>query len=349
MAAAGRRRGFVPSSPDAFDRRYFSFDFLPFDRPRKLIDSRGSLLLFNHGPWGNNRFDYHQSRGFPDLIVCEPLTRRFQGIVSLSALKWKLFIGAFLVAGENGGGGGISLSNYRVVCVLGDNIGIGGPRACVFFPGSDGGWHMGRLADDDDVVHLHGPTYGRWPSYELAGRAAGKIYWWMNEAGVLALDETTLRFSTMELPQDMSYGPLNFRVINGVDGAGAVRVVTVFGEDFMVYSKIVDTDGSGSEWVTERSLRLSDATSELPGHKATFFEKPAKIVMADDRFVTLAPEEDMNWRFSVDLETMELERDHERNRDARPAYPYTLPPLQAILRGCAGNGPDGTVATAKDR
>jgi hypothetical protein len=90
---------FVPSSPAiVVDAGLFSLDFLYVppvtDRPRhtyyrrsrrirhnqcrEIVDSRGSLLLTN-GPW---RESVHSRRGSPDFIVCEPVSRRYQGIAS---------------------------------------------------------------------------------------------------------------------------------------------------------------------------------------------------------------------------------------------------------------------------
>uniref|UniRef100_A0A0D9XCI2 F-box domain-containing protein n=1 Tax=Leersia perrieri TaxID=77586 RepID=A0A0D9XCI2_9ORYZ len=288
---------FVPSSLDAFDGLCFSLDFLPFDQPRQLIDSRGSLLLFKQGPWGG------MYQHFPDLIVCEPLTCRFQGIAHMPApIGSMVFGGAYLIAGENTDGG-MSMSNYRVFCVVGQ-------LACVFSPGSDGGWRFVPVPDDDDDDggEFHFPD-----DSDFAGRVAGKIYWGALKNGQLqVLDESTVTFSTMHLPEHMwwAYNRSNFRVIGGMESGGL---------------------SGGGEWVVEKSVRLADTSIGLPGHKAEFFTLPAKIVTAGDGFVTLTTQEDETWVFSVDLETMELEREHARNRYVAEAHPYALPQLPSFL------------------
>ncbi|KAF0933743.1 hypothetical protein E2562_019218 [Oryza meyeriana var. granulata] len=140
---------FVPSSyssssTDGSDdgRRCFSIDYHPFDRPRELVDSRRSLLLFDHDPWRTTWHDHHYPP-FPDLLVCEPLTRRFQGIACIPAslVGSVRFRSTYLIDGSKSGG--ISMSNYRVVCMAAE-------LAFVFSPGSDGGWSS--ILNDDHLL-----------------------------------------------------------------------------------------------------------------------------------------------------------------------------------------------------
>ncbi|RLN36100.1 uncharacterized protein C2845_PM03G31870 [Panicum miliaceum] len=56
----------------------------------EILDSRGSSLLLNTAAG---------ARRFPDFIVCEPVTRRHQGIVRPAGLGHLLFLGAFLLDG----------------------------------------------------------------------------------------------------------------------------------------------------------------------------------------------------------------------------------------------------------
>lgn len=315
---------FVPSSPSPSPSigHRFSLDYLPFDRPRELIDSHGSLLLFVNGPWGTRWGDRHYPR-FPDLLVCEPLTRRFQGIARMPPpLGSLVFCGAYLIAGGGGGGGGVGMSNYRVLCMFGE-------LACVFSPGIDGGWRFvdtaAKYGDGEDVEFPE--------DTQFVGRAAGKIYWWASGGLVQVFDEATATFFLMEFPEHMrwEYRKSNLRVIGGVDGGGGIRVVRMTGEDLEIYG-----ESGGGEWAVERSVRLADATRGLPGRQEVFFtaEAPAaRIVTAGgDGFVTLAPAEDETWLFSVDLETMEAERDHGRNKHVGEAHPCSPPPLAAVLR-----------------
>jgi hypothetical protein len=95
-----------PSTAGAIDRRHFSLDFLPNAYADssywELADSRGSLLLL-----------YRQTKNrtwqlrFPDLVVCDPLSRRYQGITYPPEMRRHLCFGAFLLDGtavdETGG------------------------------------------------------------------------------------------------------------------------------------------------------------------------------------------------------------------------------------------------------
>ena len=93
-----------PSTACAIDRRHFSLDFLPnlndgsssWDWEWELADSRGSLLLLYRSTtkWSG------QFR-FPDLVVCEPLSRRYQGIAYPLEMRRHLCLGAFLLDGAS--------------------------------------------------------------------------------------------------------------------------------------------------------------------------------------------------------------------------------------------------------
>jgi hypothetical protein len=144
----GNSRVFVPdpSTAGAIDRRHFSLDFLPNayegSSSWELADSRGSLLLL-----------YRQTKNwtgqlrFPDLVVCEPLSRRYQGIAYPPEMRRHLCFGAFLLDGAavDETGGCIGMSNFRVVVAVYENAqyGRGAPRAIVF-SGSDSGWNLGH-------------------------------------------------------------------------------------------------------------------------------------------------------------------------------------------------------------
>ncbi|TVU00861.1 hypothetical protein EJB05_53709, partial [Eragrostis curvula] len=280
---------FVPSSPAVVDSAHFSLDFLyeaPVgdDRPRymyqygnrtrhnrcrEIVDSRGSLLLLRRWPlWVGDMDGRHCAS---DFVVCEPLTRRCQGIVWPLSLRYFQFLGAFLLDG----GGGVSddaMSNFRVVLVLyeRDRPQGGIPRACLFTPGCDGGWRLGWHPTDDavtlqvDFVNL----------IHFAGRAAGRIFWGIETGDVLVLDEGTLEFSLLELPSGMRwpYRKTSFRVIGGAAGGDTVRVVRVDGEDLQIFGQL---PWSG-EWVMEKSVRLSDAATGLPWLEEHVFHAAGK-------------------------------------------------------------------------
>ncbi|EEE56723.1 hypothetical protein OsJ_06226 [Oryza sativa Japonica Group] len=218
---------------------------------------------------------------------------------------WSLvFCGAYLIDG-GGGERGVGMSNYRVLCMFGE-------LACVFSPGNDGGWRFvdtGLKYGDGEDVEFPEDT-------QFVGRAAGKIYWWAPGGLVQVFDEATDTFFLMEFPKHMrwEYHKSNLRVIGGVDGGG-IRVVRMTGEDLEIYG-----ESGGGEWAEVFF------TAEAPA---------ARIVTAGgDGFVTLAPAEDETWLFSVDLETMEAERDHERNKHVGEAHPCSAPPLAAVFRAC---------------
>ncbi|XP_020159612.1 uncharacterized protein [Aegilops tauschii subsp. strangulata] len=316
-----------PSTADAIDRRRLALDFLPEgDRslPWELGDSRGSLLLLYRRNIVWHRITYrtwYSELHFSDMVVCDPLTRTYQTILCSDEAGSRLFLGVFLLDGvavDESGGGFITMSNFRVLAVGYESHdfedGRGTPRASVFSSGSEGGW---QIAAENDVSI---------PEYALIsfiGRARSSLYWMMErESVVLALDETTLEFSLIEFPCTVMGMPEEssaFRVIGGHDGA--LRVVRVMvNNDLTVF---VQLQGSG-EWVAEKVVSLPEATCGQPGREETYFQRPAKIVSASTRYILVTPQEE-TWIVSVDLETLEVERAHERNRYAGAAYPFELP------------------------
>ncbi|KAF8711595.1 hypothetical protein HU200_029046 [Digitaria exilis] len=352
---------FVPVSAAVVDVAHFSLDFFYVppandgDRPRnmfqsasrrvrhsrsrEIIDSRGSLLLLSNRPCSEGRY------WSPDFIVCEPLTRRCQGIARPATLSFHGFLGGFLLDGNGGDHCDGAMSNFRVLSVLYEQDGSSGaPRACVFTPGSDGGWQlcwypMDDCGGGDDDIEL--PTIDK---IHLAGRAAGMIYWGVETGTVLVLDESTLIFSLLTFPEHMRwpYRATNFRVIGGGDDGVPVRIVRLDGQELEVYGQV---SGSAGQWVVEKRVRLRDAAAILPGWRDSFSAQPASIVTAGDTFVVLTRTE-KRWLFTVDLETMEAERQHERNRHVGPAYPCTLP-WPPVLR--AGLHHDDTVGKRRQR
>lgn len=350
--ARKRPAAFVPSSPAVVDAGHFSLDFLyappvEGDRPRRMyiydnrssrirhsrsreiVDSRGSLLLLTSTPWWES---IDPRRWSPDFIVCEPVSRRYQGIARPADLSHLPLLGAFLLDGV-GTCAGDAMSNFRVLSVLYERsrwrYQFCTPRACVFTPGSDGGWRICWHAMNDDDVEV--------PDIEMshfAGRAARKVYWGMETRSLLVLDESTLKFSLLAFPAPMQLPNrrISFRVIGGVDGGDTVRVVRLDGDGLEVFCQLPDS----GEWVIERSISLRDATANLPGWEYWFFRLPASIVAADNTSVVLTPGE-KTWLFSVDLETMEVENEHVRNRDVGPSYPCALP-WPPVLQACVNHG-----------
>ncbi|EAZ44254.1 hypothetical protein OsJ_28870 [Oryza sativa Japonica Group] len=346
-SAGGSSVVFVPSSPPVIGvaSRFFSLDFLPdYDDGNswswELVDSRGGLLLFSKKRKSTGRWAaMADARGFsfPDLVVCEPLTRRYQGIASAVYFRRHPCLGVFLLDGDaadadDTGGGGIGMSNFRVVAALHDRTWQHDgavPLACVFTSGSDGGW---RVLQSAAAAAVDLPE--RFDFINFAGRAGGCLYWGIDgeDGAMLVLDVATMRFSIDMFPETIraSYDKWTFRVI---DGGYALRVVRVMRNDLKVFAQLA---GSG-EWVVERLVSLPEATRELPGRRETYFRQEAKIVAANAAYVLLTPQEKKRWLFSVELETGKVERRHERNRYAGAAYSYELP-WPPALQACADYG-----------
>lgn len=101
-----------PSLASAVDGRHFSLDFLPMNGSNnhwKFKDSRGTLLLIN-------REDF--KTGHQDLIVCEPLARRYQMVPPMTAsVRCRGATALHLDSESLSEGGGIGMSNYRVFCL----------------------------------------------------------------------------------------------------------------------------------------------------------------------------------------------------------------------------------------
>ncbi|KAF8737967.1 hypothetical protein HU200_014002 [Digitaria exilis] len=323
VADAGRPFSLVflpvpPAEADRPRRTYYYYSSprrsrIRHNRCREIIDSRGSLLLLTNEPW---REHIDRRRWSPDFIVCEPVSQRYQGILRPVDLSDLPMLGAFLLDG--GGRGGNTMSNFRVLSVF---------------------------YEHDRPRYQFGTPRAR--SIHLAGRSGGRVYWGIEDGTMLVLDESTLRFSVLTFPAQMqgTYRRTSFRVIGGaVAGEDGVRVVRVHGEDLEVFGQLPDS----GEWVMEKSVGLRDAMARLPGWDwdCQFRCFPVRIVTAGNTFVVLTPAE-KTWLFSLELETMEVEQEHERNRHVGTSYPCALPwppVLRACVhRGCNAAGADGAM------
>ncbi|CAL4970025.1 unnamed protein product [Urochloa decumbens] len=178
---------FVPTSPPATGRvgRFRSLDFLPAGRTRwKVADSHGGLVLLLELP---NRSRY------PDLIVCDPLTRRSQGI---NHPRGRYVDRVYLLDGD---GGGISMSNFRVLYMFYNNNGQ--PRAYVFSMGEAGDW---RLLD------TMGKDLGSFTRARLAGRLDDGSLCLSLSGRVMVLDNASLEFFQLDLPSNRKEVPHQF-------------------------------------------------------------------------------------------------------------------------------------------
>ncbi|GJN34200.1 hypothetical protein PR202_gb22844 [Eleusine coracana subsp. coracana] len=329
----------VPSSSATVDRRHFSLDFLPdSDTGWEIADSRGSLLLVfkrraTTSTWasGARTIRSHFS-SLPDLVICEPLTRRFQGILRPADVT-TYCLGVFLLDGDHNVDG---TSNFRILAIVNAynallEPGRSTPVACVFTSGSDDndGWRVLPRTSKPNSSVVTIPDPDEIDSISLVGRANGSIYWVITgeDRTMLVFDEDAAEFSRFLFPAgSFSWGPYvdrrSFRVVGGEDGA--LRIIRVIGNDLKVFVRL---NGS-EEWVLEKLLRISEATRGLPGREEErryiHFHLEALIIAANDKFVLMTPQ-GKTWPFSVDLETMKVEREHERNSYPGAAYPYELP------------------------
>ncbi|BAT07585.1 Os09g0341500, partial [Oryza sativa Japonica Group] len=339
----GRSFVFVPSDElaDTDRRRFSSLDFLPDCESGyswELADSRGGLLLLTKMKQrtGDGSPARRHCFTFPDIVVCEPLTRCHQGILCPPDLSGYQCLGVFLLDGD-GDGGRIGMSNFKVICALYDRyllnyiLPLSETLACTFTSGSGGGgWrlpHSTAAGGDVTLEHV------RLDATSFVGRANGRVYWEIegDEGGdMLVLDETTAGFSLVTFPENVreSYDKRTFRIIAGGDGV-AMRVVRVINNDLKVFAQL---DGDG-EWVLEKRVWLPAAARGLPGYDEGYFQEQngeAIVVAASAAYVLLTPPVEDTWLFSVELETMAVERWHERNKYAGVAYPCELPWPRAL-------------------
>ncbi|CAN6251147.1 unnamed protein product [Urochloa humidicola] len=179
-------RAFVPTSPTvvgALHVRLRSLGFLPSGRARwKVADCHGGLVLL-----------LQPNTYFPDLIVCDPLTRRYQGIIH----PWAICPAAVYLLDGDADGGGVSMSNFRVLYMFCKN---GQPKACVFSTAEAGDW---RLLD------TMGKDLGSFTGAHLAGRLDdGSLCLSLQNGRVMVLDNASLEFFQLDLPNNREEVPL---------------------------------------------------------------------------------------------------------------------------------------------
>ncbi|TVT99178.1 hypothetical protein EJB05_55470, partial [Eragrostis curvula] len=336
---------FVPASP-AINVRHFSLDFLPDAaghrrRRWELVDGRGSLLLFAD-----------QRRGFfPDLVVCEPISRRYVRIRPVKEMKYLRCLGVFL-ANNSGFSRNVSFSDFRVTCLLyerspGMADDVGEAVSCFYnrAPRSRRritGWNTQCVVTSSCIL-LHGAE-----STHYAGRAAGLVFWVVgdDDGTVLAASIDQSGFRRYRLPEHLwgsSQPGSSFRFVEeSVDVyPRLVRLVSLVGDELRVY---LGNLYNSSEWQLERTLQMSQVTRGLKGYKECFFATTVKIVGEGPGYVVMTPAEEETWLFSLDLRTMRVECDHSRNRLPGKVYTYELetpPVVRACVVRCKrfGRGP----------
>ncbi|CAL5092750.1 unnamed protein product [Urochloa decumbens] len=228
------------SSPPVVDARHFSLDFLPGGAaswtPRSC---RGSLLLL----WQVGFQDFLQE--FPDMVVCEPLTRRYRRIPPPTDFNdcWQCYEFCLIDGKVDEVGGRTSLPNFRVLCMFCDRY--SGLHAVMYTVGSS--WskkNTDHIAPSFKRLHLMGHGPDCW--YFTRGRA------------LIILDGSTGDFSSSDLPPlledwDSHASDSDFFITNGQDGKP--RIFTVFDGTMKVFVML-----EGGEWVLEKRVLLSEAT-----------------------------------------------------------------------------------------
>ncbi|CAL4905617.1 unnamed protein product [Urochloa decumbens] len=275
---------FVPSSPPQIvDARHFSLDFLPGGTGSwDILDSRGSLLLMFREGTGGSEFDTR----FPNTLVCNPLTQSYMMVPPPADFDSSCdFLGNFLIDGETDRAGGcIGMSNFRVLCMFDRN---GVTHVAMFTSGSS--WSDKNI----DHIALQDPDF--------LGHAGGSHYMYVDGSILIKLDSSTGDFTSSVLPAIEDWDQRYDRfVAEGRDGKP--RIFTVFDSTMKVFARL-----DSGEWALEKSVLLSEATSGLPGYEPAFFYHGQVILFRGSGFVTLYPEVEVEWQYSINLQTMEVE------------------------------------------
>ncbi|CAN6205693.1 unnamed protein product [Urochloa humidicola] len=284
----------------------------------RIVDSRGGLLLWAH----EERYD-EESPWRMHMAVCEPLTRRYRVIPPLvSSGLYHLHSGPFLLD-AGGGGGGVDLSSFRVMCVVYE-------RRCSSYRGN--------------MFTSRGRDQGSWRGYSvvawegkwqcnLMGRTRASLYWHTGGGTVEALDRrikqqaaTGVSFSSSRLPagaEDWDAWGTQLRVAAGRDGearvlaagAGGVIIIKVFALPLH----------GGGEWALEKTIQLPAAVAH--GLPAGYGEAvaAAHIYVTDTALVVVSRwVEERRVAYRLDVETGEAELMPVED-DWEVAFPCELP------------------------
>uniref|UniRef100_J3MWP0 F-box domain-containing protein n=1 Tax=Oryza brachyantha TaxID=4533 RepID=J3MWP0_ORYBR len=249
---AGRSLTFVPSAsaPTSLgvDGRHFSLDFLPGGGSLwEPVDSGGSILLLAKKSTGATR---RRRRFFRDLVVCEPVTRRYQRIPPVvendddadAAARYdhQHCLGVFLFLHDGDtcsidmwGRARSSMARYRLICVVyrgysgmaaGDEAGTIGAYSFDPNQGKRRNHRVRRPRWHDLIevqpswampkcwsVHIRGTD-----SIRFVGRAGGSLFWAMRDHNeLLVLNEWPSGFGLLGLPADIPVSELQVVVDHG--------------------------------------------------------------------------------------------------------------------------------------
>lgn len=179
----------------------------------------------------------------------------------------------------------------------------------------------------------------------FVGRMDGSLVLSVRGGEVLHVDESTGEFSTYALLPAGSpaarqpgllfvYGRWNLRVVgrddDGGGTGGGVRLARIVGSDMEVLRCVPAGSGGGGTVVTvERTVNLPQLTSvkaRLATSSKWRFMEMVEGVVVPAGCVLVSTHEDLRWMFTVDVETMKLERRRRRKQDLlRLAFPHEFP------------------------
>ncbi|KAF8736109.1 hypothetical protein HU200_014394 [Digitaria exilis] len=298
--------------------RHFSLDFVPAHRNEcgwTIKDSRGSLLLlYSEEPKSWRR----------ELIVCEPLTRRHVVIPPPKPHVFYRSAIAVLLAADDEQGGGIGMSSFRVLLCSEQDSHI---RACMFTSGSFY-WREKSIPTPPKILPI--------------GFAEGRRYWHFGgkTTTVVALDQSTLKFSSFVLPGDNKD---RRKVILTIGREGEVRIVVDgHGNMLKIFARQKGAGGEGAEeWALEKTIHVSAAMLGLPPQLKFFdltWDQPEDAGMVQIRGYHGGASK-IPMRFHLDMETMEVKCLPRRDVDYRisaTAYPLEFP-WPPRLRACTYN------------
>ncbi|CAN6329603.1 unnamed protein product [Urochloa humidicola] len=277
---------FAPSAPSVVDARHFSLDFLPGGATLWIVrDSRGSLLLLCHV-----EFEIFPSF-FRDMLVCEPLTRRYRWIRPPADLAdTRYFWQLCLSDGEaDEAEGRISLLNFRVLCMF---ICRGFTHTAMLSTGST--WSY------KSICHAAPNFY----STNYLGRAGGSRYFCVEGRTLVDLNCSTGDFTSLAFPaiEDLYFDKerCNFFVTELRDGKP--HIITLFNNTLKVFARL-----DSGEWALEKSAMLQELTCGLPGYNPSYLYSNQDILARGSGLVIFSQLPAESWQYSVNLETMEVE------------------------------------------
>jgi hypothetical protein len=198
MRPPGSNPVFVPSSSsqwaDILAKRNFALDFIPKYGHCcwALSDVRDGLLLLL-SPLSR-----------PRILVCDPLVRRYIEIPPSPLFDGCDFLGVFILDGEDPGAH-ISLSNFRVSCVLYHS---GVIRACTFSSACGGHWTYGSGRSDNAVIYRNGywGALGGCICFIGCNDNGSVAYWTMGKDGtILAFDKNAIVLSSYVMQDKMEH------------------------------------------------------------------------------------------------------------------------------------------------